>query len=125
MLVAVVLSAAAATVEGEEETSLVEGWRERVTEAGEVAAKQEVVEEAVAAADRSHVHGARNGASRTTRSAITQVAPRTMLQRDVTWTRERDVGARRVIDCASRFRFWFSACRTDELTRELSFSLEY
>lgn len=64
MVVSVVEVAAAA----------VEGWRERVTEAAEVA---EEMEEAMAVAvDRSHVHGARNGASRTTRSAITQVAPR-------------------------------------------------
>lgn len=62
-----------------------EDSRERVMEAGEVvvAAVVESAEEeeetvamvVVAAADRSHVHDARNGASRTTRSAITQVAP--------------------------------------------------
>lgn len=65
------------------EVSLVKGWRERVTEAQEVVAVMEEEEEeeamavAVAVVDRSHVHGARNGASRTTRSAITQVALRT------------------------------------------------
>lgn len=64
------------------EVSLVKGWRERVTEAQEVVAVMEeeeamAVAVAVAVVDRSHVHGARNGASRTTRSAITQVALRT------------------------------------------------
>lgn len=75
MVVLVVVEAAASSAaaaaekeEEEEEASLIEGWRERVTEAEEVAV-----------ADRSHVHGARNGVSRTTRSAITQVAPRTTL----------------------------------------------
>lgn len=63
MVVLVVEVMAATAAAG---ASLVEGWRERVTEA-----------EKVAVVDRSHVHDARNGASRTTRSAITQVAPRT------------------------------------------------
>lgn len=73
-MVVSVVEVVAATVA---EASLVEGWKERVTEAEEVAVavKEEEGEEAmVAVVDRSHVHDARNGASRTTRSAITQVA---------------------------------------------------
>ncbi|TGZ51994.1 hypothetical protein DBV15_11175 [Temnothorax longispinosus] len=75
MVVLVVVAAATAA-----EASLVEGWRERVTEAEEVtvAVKEEEEEEKeamVVAVDRSHVHDARNGASRTTRSAITQDDP--------------------------------------------------
>lgn len=53
--------------------ALIKDRRERVTEAAEVGKEEEAA--AMAAADRSHVHGARNDASRTTRSVITQVAP--------------------------------------------------
>lgn len=53
---------------------LIKDRRERVTEAAEVG-KEEEEAAAMAAADRSHVHDARNDASRTTRNVITQVAP--------------------------------------------------
>jgi len=115
MVVLVVVEAAAAAAaatsaaveeeeeEGEEASTLVEGWRERVTEAEEVAA-----------ADRSHVHGARNGVSRTTRSAITQVAPRTTLADERTSTFSESRQAQRtlarvshVIDSVFYFRFDF------------------
>lgn len=68
-MVVLVMEVVAATAA---EASLVEGWRERVMEA--VVVKEEEEEEAAMVVDRSHVHDARNGASRTTRSAITQVA---------------------------------------------------